>query len=294
MPDDVPVTATTATTEPATQTTVPVTPESAAAVSPLEWYSHIPQEYAKEKLWEPLKGKGMDAVLKGYAESQKKMGSAIFLPGEKDKPEDRAKKLEDIYGKLGRPKSATEYQIERPQMPEGMGWSDEHELGFKQTMHQLGLSNAQVQGIFNAYGQYLNTIAPNQAKQMQEAETVLKDKWGSNYQKQRAMATRAVNTLVGEVLGKEDGQTFLQELEASGMANNPRLAMIFAKLGADMSERGLIHGEGDFTAESIQSELDKIEAKGSPFWDKRHPNHAEAVKRRSDLLAQLDGPVLSR
>lgn len=276
------------TTAPAVATPEPV------PVSPLEWYSHIPQEYAKEKLWEPLKGKGMDAVLKGYAESQKKMGSAIFLPGDKDQPQDRAKKLEDIYGKLGRPKSATEYQVERPQMPDGMGWSDEHELGFKQTMHQLGLNNAQVQGIFNAYGSYINAIAPNQGKQVQEAETFLKDKWGSTYKQNRAMATRAVNTLVGDVLGNEDGQTFLKELEASGMANNPRLAMIFAKLGADMSERGLIHGEGDFTAESIQSELDKLEAKDSPFWNKRHPNHADFVKRRNDLLAQLDGPVLSR
>ena len=40
----------------------------APAGSQNDWTAHIPQEYATEKFWEPLKGKGFGDVLKTYAE----------------------------------------------------------------------------------------------------------------------------------------------------------------------------------------------------------------------------------
>ena len=91
-------------------------------------------------------------MLKTTIEAQKKMGSAIFLPSEKDKPEDRAKKIHDIYGKLGRPDSPDKYQITQPSLPEGATWDPNRETAFKAVAHQLNFTPQQVQGLIDWYG----------------------------------------------------------------------------------------------------------------------------------------------
>ena len=181
--------------------TVPSAPSTTA---PLDWSTHIPKELAQEKVWEQFKGKPIDEVLKQVVSLNKYNVGAIKLPDEKD-PE-RGKKLGEIYGKLGRPADPTGYKAEVA-LPDGVQLSEQHEQGFRQAAHAMGLSNAQYEGVMKFYANYLGEAMQGQAQGVgqskEEGEKALKDAWGVNYQKNLGLAQRGLGQLAKDALGEE-------------------------------------------------------------------------------------------
>lgn len=259
-----------------------------------DWYAQIPAEYGTEKSLASFKGKPLGEFVRSYVEAQKMIGGSIRLPGEKDKPEEAAKKREDIYNKLGRPESADKYDIKMPEMPEGLGFSEQHDKDFRATAHKLGLSTTQLQGLYEWYGNYLGSFAPAMAARRQDAQGKLQEEWGANFKQNHSLAIRALADLSVKALGQDGASAFMDELERTGMGNHVGLIKLFSKLGAQMKEDGLITGDGDFTTDHLQQRLTELTKPGSPWRIANHPDHDKAVQEVQALREQLENPLLSR
>lgn len=265
-----------------------------AAPAAVDWSAHIPKDIAGEKFWEPMKGKPLGDVLKSYAEKERYIGGSIRLPSEKDTPEVKQQKLNDIFTKLGRPDSADKYEPKLPDLPAGLTFHEPMVKGFLERAHKAGFTKEQAQTAIDFYGEYMASVVPARAEARKTAEAELGKLWGANYKTNAALATRALATLSAKVLGNEDAGKFMDYLDESGLGNNTMLLRMFSALGADMKEDGLITGDTEITADGLQAELDKLTAKGTPYWDKFHPDHDAVVQKVEGLRQQIQNPIFAR
>jgi hypothetical protein len=259
----------------------------------VDWAAQIPQDLAQEKMWEPLKGKPLGDVLKGYAEAQRFIGGSVRLPTDKDKPEERSKKLNDLYGKLGRPESPDKYPIKTPELPNGLTLQESQLKGFLAKAHAANMTPEQVQASIDFYAEHVKGQATQLQESRTQGEAALQQEWGANYKNNLALAHRGLATFADKVLGS-DGKVLLDELDASGFGNNPRLVKLFAALGKEMQEDGLVTGDSDVSVEALEASMAELTKPGTPFWDKFHPEHDAAVSKVNKLREQIGNPLLAR
>lgn len=266
-----------------------VVTEPAVAPQSVDWTAHIPKDLVSEKVWDSYKGKPIGDVLKSFVDSHKYATGAIRLPNEKDKPEEAQAKLRDLYGKLGRPETPDKYTVKSPELPNGLSLDPSKETAFKGMAHQLNLTNAQVQGLLDWYGQDL--IQASDAQQVdvvqarKESEALLKKEWGAAYEKNVALADRSIQHLAGEVLNKDESAQFLGLMAESGMGRNPGFIKMMARLGTYLSEDQLIRGDSPSSDDSVQTQINDLMRKPE-YMDRAHPGH-DAVVEQVNKLFQL-------
>ena len=262
----------------------------APAGSQNDWTAHIPQEYAAEKFWEPLKGKGFGDVLKTYAEAQKFIGGSIRLPGEKDAPQDREKKLNDVYAKLGRPESPDKYDMKLPEVG-GVKWDDNAVGMFKQTAHKLGLNSTQLNGLLTMYGEHLKTVLPNIEELNQKGAQALQEHWGVNAKRNAVMAENGFKQLALAELGAEGSERLLDAINASGFGSNPDFVRVVARIVSETGEDKYVDGvDNHRTDEQTDDEIRTLMG-SKEYMDDRLPGHQAAVDKVRRLFEEKANPL---
>lgn len=262
----------------------------APAGSQNDWTAHIPQEYAAEKFWEPLKGKGFGDVLKTYAEAQKFIGGSIRLPGEKDAPQDREKKLNDVYAKLGRPESPDKYDLKLPEVG-GIKWDDNAVGMFKQTAHKLGLNSTQLNGLLTMYGEHLKTGLPNIEALNQQGAQALQEHWGVNAKRNAVMAENGFKQLALAELGAEGSERLLDAINASGFGSNPDFVRVVARIVSETGEDKYVDGvDNHRTDEQTDDEIRTLMG-SKEYMDDRLPGHQAAVDKVRRLFEEKANPL---
>ena len=262
----------------------------APAGSQNDWTAHIPQEYAAEKFWEPLKGKGFGDVLKTYAEAQKFIGGSIRLPGEKDAPQDREKKLNDVYAKLGRPESPDKYDMKLPEVG-GVKWDDNAVGMFKQTAHKLGLNSTQLNGLLTMYGEHLKTGLPNIEALNQKGAQALQEHWGVNAKRNAVMAENGFKQLALAELGAEGSERLLDAINASGFGSNPDFVRVVARIVSETGEDKYVDGvDNHRTDEQTDDEIRTLMG-SKEYMDERLPGHHAAVDKVRRLFDEKANPL---
>lgn len=243
-----------------TVTPPPVAPPPAAPVAPVAHFlDGLPPELAGEKSLESWKGKSRDEFVKGFIESQKFVGGSVRLPTDKDTPEQRTAKLDDLANKLGRPATAEAYVMTPAQLPEGMQWDEAKTTAFRPVAHALRLTQEQVTGLLQ--WQTAQDIAQAQRTAQQQAGWIkeLRETWGLHAETNLALAKRGLETYGGRVLNADESKALVALLDSSGLGSYPPLVKLFAAIGAAHDEGGLITGTGAGpTPESIDAEMTKI------------------------------------
>ena len=262
----------------------------APAGSQNDWTAHIPQEYAAEKFWEPLKGKGFGDVLKTYAEAQKFIGGSLRLPGEKEAPEDREKKLNDVYAKLGRPESPEKYDLKLPEV-NGIKWDDNAVGMFKQTAHKLGLNSTQLNGLLTMYGEHLKTGLPNIEALNQKGAQALQEHWGVNAKRNAVMAENGFKQLALAELGAEGSERLLDAINASGFGSNPDFVRVVARIVSETGEDKYVDGvDNHRTDEQTDDEIRTLMG-SKEYMDDRLPGHQAAVDKVRRLFEEKANPL---
>jgi len=207
----------------------------ALETQPVDWQSHIPKEYAKEKLWDPIKGQDLSVVLKGYAESQKRMGNSIPLPNKDDDKEGWDK----VYSKLDWPKEAKEYDYDTSKWQDQFEFDQEALDRFKQAAHANRLGKKQYNQMMDWY---ITEVVGKQkaamdkdAEQVAILETKLKQEMGPNYEYNKAIALKGLY----EYTKDQEAVEMLAEV----MKRNETIARAFMKLGQEMVEHRRIEGD---------------------------------------------------
>lgn len=260
----------------------PVTPPATPPPVPHDWTKDIPKEYAEgdaAKLWEPLKGKQLPDVLKGYAEAQKMIGGSVRIPKDDAKPEEWAA----FYKKMGRPDTVEGYNIQKPeQLPDGVTWNDDLTKWFAKTAHDNGLSKSQVQKIMKSWNEVETAKAHAAQKEMGQKLSKLQEQWGDEFAGRVELGVRAIERL----MPKEEAAEFKALMDSTGLGNHPILLKYFYLTGKMLQEDGYIIGDGHggaLGADAAKKEIEAINADQKHAYWNDGPGHKEAVERMNKL-----------
>ena len=176
-----------------------------------------------------LKVKGTVTELEG------KLGNSIPKLSDNATDEERA----TFFNALGRPETVDKYELTKPEIPDGMPYSEEIEKGFRSASHSLGLTQAQTNGLFAWYmngsiGAF-KADAEGRKKAFDDGVEALKKEHGDKYPEYVKTVDRAVQ--------KFGGDEFKKFMDDSGLGNNPAIVKTFYNIGKAMSEDTLAGGE---------------------------------------------------
>ena len=247
----------------------------------VDFKSLIPDEYKEDKALANFQD--MNQFVKSYLHAQKMVGlDKIPVPNKYATDED----WQEVYKRLGAPEKADQYKYKFAKDQQ----VDENTLkAFNEVAQRNGLLPKQAESIVKFYNELNQQSVSQEASKMdaaqKEAETVLKTEFGAEYGKRLDQAKRlAVATLGTDFLDK----TVLKD--GSKLGDNVSLIKAFSSLADKLSEDEIVKGEGaDYmSAKELQRQLDELQQKDSPYWDKMHPNHKRNVDEVFKLREMLN------
>lgn len=198
-----------------------------------------------------------------------------------------ARKLADGYGELSKrfgsgdaaPKTAAEYAVTVPEtMKEVFGDlnADPIFTKFRDDMHGLGVNQKQFEGIMSKYFDLVPQLVAGGHQVTQETTTAeLQKLWPdqASFKENINHSYRAA-----ESVAKAAGLSF-QDIEKSGLGNNPTFIRLMAAIGPEMSEDSSPSGNspGGFASEDDIKSLMTSEANNNP----KHKDH-KATRAKVD------------
>lgn len=224
---------------------------------------------------------GLENLAKGYVNLEKLHGGSIKIPGDDAKPEDWSA----FYSKLGRPEKPEDYGIE-VNLPEGHEQDKEAEGRFLKVAHDVGLTKGQAEKLIQ-FGITENLSQADKATTLnlastEEARGVLREKWGATFERNEALAQRALSEF-----GSKELTALLEDKEFK-FGNNPAVVEVFASIGRALLEDGHISGEEvGMTVDGAKSKIAEI--MGDPkhaYFNGDDPGHKQAVDYMQGLHQQ--------
>jgi hypothetical protein len=244
----------------------------------------LPEQYRADASFRDIKN--FDGLLSQFV-NQKKMlgdrGSYVALP--KDGDEAGAN---EFYSKLGRPEAWDKYEIGK--RADGSDYSDVDKAFHKEllpTLHKAGLTQKQLDAIRPAWDAVQAKALENSTVQAkayaQEQLGGLQKEWGTDFDKNVTDAAAAIQHLGGKELAAE--LNIVKDGKATG--DNAQLIRVFAKIGAQLREDGVLKGEsppGDgMGVDQAKQQIQKLE--GDPEFKK--------IYLQKDSIGKYDGKDLT-
>lgn len=224
------------------------------------------------------------------AVSAGKFANKVVVPEAGAPAEDWARFRAQLPEHMRAPETASDYSLRHPDWMAGPEAELDPQVketldGFVATMHEMGATEAQVQ---TALDQYYDLAARGNTAQeladdhyLKESETALRNEWGQDYDRNKALAERAVGTLFGA-----DADIANLELKNGALLGSlPGFARGMAQAGRLMGEDPMI-GIGNAGGHNLQDQIDTITAQGM-----REGNYyTEAVQQKlQPLYVELHG-----
>lgn len=271
------------------------------ASSEFSFKDHISEEFRSDSSLEDIKD--LDSLAKGYIHSQKMLGSSIRIPTEDSSPEaindfysklqqvpgvvrlpdeDTPEAMGELFNKLGRPESFDKYEFK-----DNQAHIDPDKLTeFKQTAHEMGLSNSQAQKLLGFYEEaVLGPELQNFTESKEQGEALLKQQWGSDY------TARMEGAKLSAAKYSEKHPEAMQQLINSPVGNNPAFIEILSDLAAGMSEtevvRGLNKAQYGMSSEEAMDKIQEILGnRDHAYHDASNPAHSAAVQKMQSLYGK--------
>ena len=258
---------TTAAEEQQTPTQSATTPEE----TPARFIDSLAEDIRNEPSLQNIQD--LDQLAKGYVHAQRMVGAdKIALPNKHATEDD----WNQFYGKLGRPDSPDAYEVNYT--PPAEGYEATNLPGFQDAAFRAGLNSDQAQLLLDWYSELeTETIQSNEAASETHrlsAEQDLRQEYGLAYDKKLAEA----NGVFQKFFGSEMAQVVLED--GSLLGNNAQFIKALTNLASNFSEDTITADQtatGAMTPQEAQSEINKLTAPGTAYWDKLHPNHQAAV-----------------
>lgn len=240
------------------------------------WKDSLPEDLRAEKALESIND--ISGLAKSYIHAQKLVGAdKIPVPNKHATDED----WQAVYNKLGRPDSPDKYEFNL-----GETTVDQNAMkAFKEAAHRNGLLPKQAEGIIKFYDEMTNNMLTDLNTKAEQgrmnAEQELKKEWGAAYN-QKLQAVQAASQ---KYLSSDFAHLTLSD--GTKIGDHPAFVKAFAAIASDLGEDQVISGNGPqyLTPAEIDKQVRELQAPGSAYWQKNHPNHAAAVQDVQDLLA---------
>lgn len=250
----------------------------------------LPENWT-EGLPDDLKGEPSLGAYKSVADLAKSMVHArrmvgankVAIPGKHATDDD----WNTFYQSIGKPADLDSYKAS-VELPEGHEFREELMEEFKEQAFNLNIMPGQLSKLLDWYATAeKNMIEKHDNTMKAEAEgsmKKLKSDWGDGYEKNISLARDAFKAISEKVDGAWEW------MDKSGLSGNPNMLRIFALVGEQLKEGGII-GEpegGGKTPVQTQQEINSIMAdRKHPYNDKNHPNHEAAVQEVNKMFSSL-------
>lgn len=260
-------------------------PGAAAAASttppaPVAFAEQLPEDIRGEAAFRDIKD--LAGLAKSYFHAQKLIGrdpsTLLPIPA----PDDAAGQ-EALYARLGRPEKPEGYKLPAP--PEGLAANPELQTGFQQAAHKAGLNETQARTLVEWWNSQAATMTKAQAETAQRTETeatsALKQEWGAAFDEKLHLAKSA--------LAHYGDEKLLAYLEQTRLGNDPAVLRMFAKIGGQLAEDGVVgRGEGAGRSSPVEAQqqiagLQSDKGFMKAYMDRRDPGHEAAVKKMQGL-----------
>lgn len=250
-------------------------PEAGQPIEQASWTTGFSEDlsaFVQNKGWtEP------SAAIESYRQLERFAGGAknlVEIPGDPDDAEAQAK----FYNRIGRPETPDGYEM---QLPEGaneelVGW-------FKNTSHELGLTNKQAANLLNSYHQM--SMQQHEAMQVAAAEQAQKDieslkqEWGKEFDQQIALGRRAARALGFDEQSLSDIENKL---------GTGDMLKLFTKLGSKLGEDSFKSGDsgdvGTFGNSAAQAQQKIASLQADKEFMQRYLSGEPAAKAKMNQL----------
>jgi len=239
------------------------------------WLDRIPEDLkdAKPSL---SKFQSLPDLAKSYRHLEQTLGkkaNATYIPDPDAKPEEIAA----YRKKIGVPETPEGYKIAPEKLPEGVTWSEELVKPYAAIAHKYNIPEAALKELAAANVQQealrlTETMGLLEAELKQGEETLKKD-WGADFQKNINIATRAIQTVGGN-------------LQSPGL-RDPGVVTIIQRLAAQLSDDKLINGD---VAPSLQPGKmkadDIVNNKSNSYYERYWAGDKQVMKMVSDLYRE--------
>lgn len=245
------------------------------------WTENLPEDIKSDPTLQNVRT--LPGAMKSLIHAQKMVGAdKIAVP-----PEGADESYwDEVYRKLGRPDTPDEYGLEKPEgWPEDAPYDEGMAKEFAEVAHKNGLLPNQLKGIMDWYNQKgLGQFQQSQQARQEayrQAAAKLKSKWGQKYDEKVNRAEQLVQAKASDEA---------KQVIAEKFRNEPALIELLANIADDMSEDTFkAYQPQGFTPTEAQTEINKIMGdKNNPYWNSKHPQHAEMVQKVQKLYESLN------
>lgn len=244
------------------------------------WRDTLPEDIRGEKVFDRVSN--FEGVMKSLASAEKMVGKdKIPIPNEASSEAD----WDTFYTAGGKPQTATEYGLTRPEeLPEEY-YSEELATAAQELFHKIGLSKKQADALF-AFNN--NNVIAQLAKNAQDAELTatelqngLNADWGSAFEQKKHLGNVAIEQ------GTNNDAEFKERL-AQKFGNDPDFIRFASNVGSKFAEAGSIKIDAIPTPGDIQEQIDA--AQGNPAYGPDFMKHGFTKaqhKQQVNLVQQL-------
>ena len=243
-----------------------------------DWKASLSDELRADKSLENIKD--IPSLAKSYIHAQKLVGADKIPVPNKHATEDD---WNAVYSRLGRPETPDGYKFN---LPEDQKVDEDGLKVFADHAHKLGLLPNQAEGMVKFYNELraneLSSADNTAIAARQKATDELTAEWGQAYKQKLT----AANNVVSEVFPK--GFMSMNLEDGTKIGDHPAVIKAFAALADKMGEDKIVQADGPayLTPKQIDKEIATLQAPGSAYWDKNHPNHKYAVEEVQALFEQ--------
>lgn len=278
MPDETGVTVAATSTEGGKSEAVPVSMVGEDGNFVKDWQKMLGDDTLHEdKTLQTFKN--VEGLAKSYVHVRKQVPlDKIAIPNENTTDDE----WDAFHTAGGRPPTAVDYNIVRPEDFPEEHWSNEIALAAQDLFHKIGLNPKQAAAIseFNNANIMGAIKAQNDAiiANRQEIKDGLYKDWGAAYEPKKHQGNYAIEKGTG-------GDIEFKERLCAKFGDDPDFIRFTSNIGGKFAEHGDIVESKVSTPADIQTEIDK-EMQTEAYKSRKHPDHKAAVKRVSILFQE--------
>ena len=244
----------------------------------------IPEDLRQHPSLSPIKD--VENLARSYVNAQRLIGADKIPMPVNPTDED----LDRIYGKLGRPESPDQYGI----AADGNIITEERATEYADIAHKLRLTPDQAKGVLEYYRSVaendMTTMANTNAQAMEQSAAALQAEWGDNYDAKMQSAQKVVDQFeAGNIME-------MQLADGTKVGNHPDVIRAFAKIAdfrQTVTSEDTVSESTSSMGMSAQQAGNEIQAimgdRSHAYWDKRNPQHQQAVDRMAQLMEMQHG-----
>lgn len=251
-----------------------------------DWKSSLPDDIKNHASIADINS--VEDLAKRTINSQKMVGSNVYLPDEKDGSD----KWNEFYKKIGKPNDASDYHLKSKFKSDGETAivSDDLLSRISQASYDADLTTRQANKLLG-FCEELNTKSENDsddflAKVKQDGIDQLQKIYGDSYDQKIEMAREVMRQ-------SPDGAELIQAVEASGLGMSPVFIKHLIEVGEMKGEdRMLGRNKVDLKLdpESARTKINELRADPDTMkirQDKGHPRHEEVTNVFNKLYKEL-------